>query len=167
MIRDKIWYELVDAKYGEIYLSHYINRSRNIRRGFKILILIFSAGGVFGWKIWEPVALIACVIIAIVQLLSLIESQIVKSDDELIKIGELRNQYIKYFNRLEKLWTEYESKLFNDDEATSQFFDLRTSIKEKIEKQDNALHIKQIEYLLVKTDKQKKLYFDTRYGKGK
>ena len=166
MIRDKIWYELVDAKYGEIYLAFYINRCKNIKKTFRIVTLVFSAGGVFGWKIWEPVALIACVVIAAIQLLTLIENQIVTSDDELIKIGELRTQYLKYFNRLEKLWTDHESSVVTGDKASEQFFTLRTGVKEKIEKLDNELHIKQIENLLVKTDKQEKLYFNNRYGKG-
>ncbi len=166
MIRDKIWYELVDAKYGEIYLACYINRLKNIKKTFRIVTLIFSAGGVFGWKIWEPIALIACVIIAGIQLLNLIENQIVTSDDELIKIGELRAQYLKYFNKLEKLWTDFEVGTLTDEDASSQFFALRTGLKEKIEKLDNELHIKQIESLLLKTDKQEKLYFNNRYGKG-
>ena len=123
-------------------------------------------GGIFGWKIWEPIALIACVIIAAIQLLNLIENQIVTSDDELIKIGELRAQYLKYFNKLEKLWTDFEAGTVTDEDASSQFFSLRTGLKEKIEKMDNELHIKQIESLLMKTDKQEKFYFKNRYGKG-
>jgi len=166
MIRDKIWYEIVDAKYGEIYLACYINRCKNIKKAFRIVTLIFSAGGVFGWKIWEPIALIACVIIAGIQLLNLIENQIVTSDDELIKIGELRAQYLRYFNKLEKLWTDFETGTATDEHASSQFFTLRTGLKEKIEKMDNELHIKQIESLLLKTDEQEKLYFNNRYGKG-
>jgi hypothetical protein len=166
MIRDKIWYELVDAKYGEIYLAYYINRCKNVKKTFRIVTLVFSAGGVFGWKIWEPIALIACVIIAGIQLLNLIENQIVASDDELIKIGELRSLYLKYFNKLERLWTDFEGGTVRDEDASSQFFALRKGLKEKIEKLDNELHIKQIESLLLKTDKQEKLYFNNRYGKG-
>jgi hypothetical protein len=66
---------------------------------------------------------------------------------------------------LEKLWADYESKLINEGEASSQFFQLRTSIKEKIERSDNDLHIKQFKHLLVKTDKQEKHYFNNRYGR--
>jgi hypothetical protein len=167
MIREKLWYEIADTKYGELYLAFYISRCRNYKKTFKILTLIFSAGGVFGWKIWEPFAVVACVIIAVIQLLSLIENQIVRSDDDLIKIGELRNLYISYLNKLEKLWVDFENQKFNEDETAESFFKLKEKIKSVIESKDNELEINGgIERLLKKCDATLETYLNKRYGKA-
>ncbi len=140
-MREKIWYEMVDAKYGEMYLAFYLARCRSHKKFFKILTLIFSAGGVFGWSIWEPLAVLACVLVGAVQLVSLLENQLIKSDDDLLKICELRQLYTKYADKLESLWTDFDNGSLGDGEAASKFFTLREKIKQRIEAKDNSIHI--------------------------
>lgn len=167
MIREKIWYEMVDAKYGEMYLAYYLGRCRSQKKIFKMLMLIFSAGGVFGWSIWEPVAVVACGLIAAMQLLSLLEKQLIKSDDDLIKICELRELYIKYVNKLENLWTEFESGSLNDADASNRFNNLRETIKHRIEISDNAIYINgNISSILNKCNLEHTHYLNNRYGKA-
>lgn len=102
-LRNKIWYDLVDAKYGELYLALYISRQKRNKKIIKILTLIFSGSGALGWSFWHYIPIIACVLVSIIQLLTLIENEIVKSDKELYEICELRKLYIAYFNKLDKL----------------------------------------------------------------
>ncbi|SNT26138.1 hypothetical protein SAMN05421640_3018 [Ekhidna lutea] len=97
-------------------------------------------------------------------MINLIENQIIKSDEELLKISSLRNLYLKYFNQLEKLWSDFENKIMNENQASESFFALRSDIKEKIEELDNEVHVRQIPKLLEKTDREEKLYFNNRYG---
>lgn len=167
MIRDKIWYEIADIKYGEVYLALYLNRCRSQRRAFKIITLIFSAGGVFGWSIWEPLAVIACLIIAAIQILVLIEGQIVRSDEDMLKIGQLRELYVKYLNRLEKIWVDFESNNITDSEASDAYFKLVDQMKSKIETKDNELYINSgIKSLLKEAHHEHLNYLNNRYGKG-
>lgn len=166
VIRDKIWYELSDIKYGEVYLACYINRCKNHRKYFKIITLVFSGGGVFGWTIWEPFAWIACIIIAALQIFSLVQSEIIRSDDDLTKIGELRALYIKYFCKLEKLWVNFEDKKTDSATVNDKFFKIRKKYWPKIEGMDDYLHINgEIVGLLKRCDSQLKQYQRQLYGK--
>ncbi|MEQ8533101.1 MAG: hypothetical protein RIB86_14700, partial [Imperialibacter sp.] len=127
--------------------------------------LVFSVSGVFGWKIWEPFAVIACILIGIIQLVSLIETQIITSDDDLVKISELRLLYLEYLLLLEKLWTEFDAKTVSEPRALEQFFSLRKELKLQIEAKDNELHINgNIESLLRKADTIHLTYLENRYG---
>lgn len=150
-MREKIWYEMVHIKYGGNYLAYYINKKRTIRKYFKIAILIFSTGGVLGWKIWQGFPVVACVLIAIMQLIGLIENQIILSDNDIEKFSELRNKYVSYFNRLEKLWTDFHSSSITEEEANGRFYKLR-KIGEEIEALDNKLHIQTIKALNAKAE---------------
>jgi len=70
---NKIWYEMVNMKYGEIYLSKYLGVQRTLKKSFQILTLIVSLRGILGWKYFENYVWVAFILIAIVQLLLLIE----------------------------------------------------------------------------------------------
>jgi hypothetical protein len=157
-MREKIWYELVHAKFGEIYLAKYISQQKSFRKWFKILTLIFSTSGILGWTIWEYAPIIACGLIGITQLINLIENQLFFTDEEFDNVSNLRIKYINYFNKLEKLWVNYKLNKFNDDEAADHFFKLR-EIGADIEVSDNKLHIKEKDTLFNKADKQTREYF--------
>ncbi len=139
---NKIWYELVDIKYGDTYLSLYLGRQHTFKKTFKILTLVFSGGGLMGWKIWEPIAWIAFSLIAIVQLVGLIENQLIRSDKEIEQIADLRTMYTRYFNKIEKLWIKHQNDSTDEQTAIDEFFKIRKSDWEKIESLDNKLNIR-------------------------
>jgi len=156
---DKIWYEMVHTKFGDNYLVNYLSRQKTIRKWFKIVTLVFSTSGVLGWKIWEYAPIIACGLIAVMQIVTLIENQIILSDQDIDNIAGLRNKYISYFNKLEKLWTDLQQKKIDEHAASEQFYKLR-QIGADIEATDNKLHINgQIKTLLDKADTETRNYF--------
>ncbi len=159
-MRNKIWYELVQVKFGEKYLGLYLNYQYQLRKRIKIFTLIFSGSGIFGWKLWEPIAWIALVLITIIQVVSLIENQIVKNDKEILKIAELRELYLKYFNKLEKLWVDYGALTIDEKEATRLFFEYRTNNQE-VEALDNELGIMPVNKLKLIADKETRQYLNT------
>jgi hypothetical protein len=158
-MRDIIWHEMVHTKYGDHYLAHYLDRQKLTRKWFKILILIFSTSGVLGWKVWEYMPVVACVLIAIIQLISLIENQIIPTDKDIESVAKLRNKYISYFNKLEKLWKDYSSKKLDETKTNEQFYVLR-QIGANIEAIDNKLHIRKIKVLCDKADTETRNYFN-------
>lgn len=149
---NKLWYKLVDLKYGECYLTKYIVLQRNLKRTFKIITLILSLSGILGWKYFENYIWIALILISIIQVFTLIENQIIRSDKEIEEISALRMMYTKYFNKLEKLWTKYQNDKVNNDEAINQFYELQENDWEKIEELDCKLNIKKYKRILNKTD---------------
>jgi hypothetical protein len=149
---DKIWFEMIDMKYGEIYLTKYLGLQRTFKKTFNIMTLVLSVSGIFGWKFFEDYAWIAFALIAVMQLFTLIENQIILSDKEIDDISELKMCYTKYFNKLEKLWTEHQRKRIDDDISLDKFFDLKTSDWENIQQKDGKLNIKNYMFIIKKTD---------------
>lgn len=139
---NKIWYEMIDIKYGEIYLTKYLALQRTLKKLFQILTLFVSLSGILGWKYFEDYVWIAFILIAIVQLLLLIENQIIRSNKEIEGISNLRMMYTRYFNKLEQLWTKYQYDQIKDKKAMGKYFELRQSDWENIEELDCKLNIK-------------------------
>ena len=141
-IRDRIWYDLIDAKFGDDYLTLYLVRQRNIRRWFKIFTIIFSAGGIFSAfasaKIPTIISLIA---IGTVQVLQSIENFIIHSENDLDELRKLRMLYYARSIKLEKLWDSFNRDKIDEDEATNQFFALR-ELAGEIEELDSRLYIR-------------------------
>jgi hypothetical protein len=61
---NKIWYEMVNIKYGEIYLSKYLGVQRTLKKSFQILTLFVSLSGILSWKYFEEYVWIVFVLIA-------------------------------------------------------------------------------------------------------
>lgn len=149
---NKVWYELTNMKYGEVYLSKYLNFQRTLKKTFQILTLLVSLSGILSWKYFENYVWIAFALIAIVQLLLLIENQIIRSDKEIEEIARLRMMYTKYFNKLEKLWTKYQYSRIKEEKGLDKYFDYRQSDWEQIEEIDTKLNIKRYKWLMKKTE---------------
>lgn len=149
---NKVWYELANMKYGEVYLSKYLNFQRTLKKTFQILTLLVSLSGILSWKYFENYVWIAFALIALVQLLLLIENQIIRSDKEIEEIARLRMMYTKYFNKLEKLWTKHQYSRISENKGLDKYFDFRQSDWEQIEEIDTKLNIKRYKWLIKKTE---------------
>jgi hypothetical protein len=159
-MRDKIWYEMFHIKFGDSYLANYLNRQKTKRKWFKIFTLVFSTSGILGWTVWKYAPIIACGLIAVMQIVTLIENQIIPSDQDIEDVAGLRNKYISYFNKLEKLWIDFENNRVDEKEAGEQFYKLR-EIGADIEATDNKLHIDgQIKTIYKVAETETKNYFN-------
>lgn len=156
----KTWYEMVNIKYGESYLAQYIGLQHRLKKAFKVMTLILSISGIFGWKYFENYSWIAFILIAIMQVLTLVENQLIRSDKEIEDISILKMKYTAYFNNLEKLWTEYDKKIKNENEVFERFYELRKSDWESIEELDCKLDIKKYKWLLDKADNDTNYYIN-------
>jgi hypothetical protein len=157
---NKIWYEMVDKKYGETYLSKYLSLQRTLKKSFTIMTLLISVSGILSWKYFEDYAWIAFILISIMQLFTLIENQIIRSDKEIEEISNLRMMYTKYFNKLEQLYTEYHFDRITKENAIDQYFELRKTDWEKIEEEDCKLNIKRYKYLMNKSENESNQYIN-------
>lgn len=159
----KIWFEIAHSKKGEIFLAYYLVRQKDVRKYFKMFTIIFSVGGVLGWSIWGGIfAVIACGLIAIMELVGKLETHLIRSEADIESIGELRCQYIRNLNKLEKLYVDYRAKRLNEEQATNQFFEIR-ELTTETEALDNRLNINPIKKLSVKADKEANDYLNQYY----
>jgi len=145
---NKIWYEMVNIKYGEIYLTKYLGLQRTLKKGFNISTLLISASGILSWKYFEDYVWIAFFLIAVMQLIVLVENQLIRSDKEIEDISNLRMMYTRYFNKIEKLWTEFHYDRITEKDAIDQYFNLRETDWEKIEELDCQLNIKRYKRIM-------------------
>ncbi|MEM8764814.1 MAG: hypothetical protein AAGD88_13430 [Bacteroidota bacterium] len=163
---NKIWYELSNIKYGEIYLVKYLGLQRTLKKTSQILTLLVSFSGILGWKYFEEYVWIAFGLIAAVQLLLLIENQIIRSDKEIEDISNLKMLYTRYFNKLEELWTRNQYCRITDDEAVDKYFEYRKSDWLKIEELDTKLSIKRWKILMSTTEKEANNYLNKYHIDG-
>jgi len=131
-MNDKIWFEMVDMKYGETYLTLYLGLQRTLKKIFNILTLLLFVSGILGWKYFENYVWIAFILIAIMQLFILIKNEIIRSDKEIEDIASLRMMYTRYFNKLERLWTEFEYKKIDEEKSLEMFFQYKETDWEKL-----------------------------------
>ena len=163
-IDTKIWYDLVHTKYGDEYLVLYLGRQRTFRKWFKILTILFSASGIFSaFQSAKIPTIISCALIGLVQLVTSIENFIIHSEDDLDSLSKLRLQYYDRTNKLEELWNSLATNKMTDEEATTEFFNLRKSAKE-IEELDNKLNVRTFKRLKAIANNNTNNYLNTYYN---
>ncbi len=126
-MRDRIWNELVQAKFNIEFATLYAERQRLYLRRFNILVLFFSTGGVMGWSFWDGIPLLSCVIIAVISLLRLLQPHIIMNDKQISNLDSISKFYFNYYNKLEKLWYDYEYETINFEKTKKLFFNIKAS----------------------------------------
>ncbi len=124
-MRNRIWAELTQSKHNIEFTSTYSDRQRFILRIFNMGILAFSSAGIMGWKIWENLPLIACIVIAGISLLRLLQPHLIMNEKQLKNLDDIHRFYADYYNRIEKLWYDFDSDRITDEQATKAFFKLK------------------------------------------
>lgn len=162
-MRNKIWYALGDAKKGEEYLGLYSMRVKSIRKVYKIIIIIIAALGLILWKVWQPVSVIACLLILIGEIATKMEKQIVMTDANVIKLGDLRIKYIDLFNHLDRLWSDFNDECLSDDEIKKIYSEILQE-KREIEELDNELYIPRVKKLDRQAENITLHYLNNHYG---
>jgi hypothetical protein len=129
-MRDRIWVELTQTKHDTEFLALYSERQRVVLRWFNIGILIFSSGGAMGWTIWDKVPVVACIIIAVVSLLRLLQPHLIMTDKLLNNLDRINSFYFDKYNQIEKLWFDFEADRIDEQEASKRFYNLLDTCKE-------------------------------------
>lgn len=124
-MRTRIWAELTQAKHNIEFTELYSDLQRTVLRLFNIGILIFSTGGVMGWKVWDKIPVVACLIIATISSLRLIQPHLIMNDKLLNNLDRIQKFYIDYYNRLERLWYDFDASRIDDTQATTRFYEIR------------------------------------------
>lgn len=124
-MRNRIWAELTQSKHNIEFTSTYSDRQRFVLRIFNMGILAFSSAGIMGWKIWENLPLIACIVIAGISLLKLLQPHLIMNEKQLKNLDDIHRFYADYHNRIEKLWYDFDSNRITEEQATNAFFKLK------------------------------------------
>lgn len=109
-MKDKVWKALRKAKLGIEYTALYSLKVKKRRNLYKKIILLTALLGMALFTFWPPAAMIACAIILFGELLIKVTSRIIISDNDLLKLGDLKIRYVQLFDKLERLMID-----INDD----------------------------------------------------
>jgi hypothetical protein len=124
-MRNRIWYELVEAKFNSEYLSIYVDQLRRSKKRVDIFLISTSLLSIVGWyktggysEVWASVLLG-------VQVVRILRNQIFITNEEIINLKSVLNFYINQTHSLEELWYKLDNKKINEKTARLQFSKLR------------------------------------------
>ena len=137
-MRERVWYELAQAKHNHLYCRFILAYRRKVLNIFNIVILGFSSAGIMGWAFWKDFPLISCIIVSSISLLKLISPHIIPSDKQIDKLDEITDFYFDYFNKLECLWFDFNSKKIDENQLQTQFYKIKNTEK-KVNKSVNEI----------------------------
>jgi len=158
-MRNRLWYELEQVKFQEIYAAKLIGHYNFLLNFFNMVIAMFSSIGILGWKFWDNIPLVACIIVFTISLLKLILPNIIPSEKQIGKYIKIASFYSDFLLKLEQIWFDFEEKRINEKELQDKFYELKKSELE-IEKMINEIHKKPNRYIAKKAKKEKEIYFN-------
>ena len=145
-----VWYELVHSAYWEQYLSQYVSHKYDCRKAYSTILLVLSTIGASSFSAWKLipngekwVPTITFGIMAVVQLISICQKNVVIDDETARKLRELRIKYIEYLNKIERLYLDIRDNKMDTETIKKRFFDIRESVY-PIEELKDSLNIKKL-----------------------
>lgn len=165
-----VWYELVHSAYWEQYLSQYVSYKYDYRKVYATVLLILStigASSFSAWKLlpegekWIPTATFG--IMAIVQLVSICQKNIVMDDDTARKLRELRVKYLAYMHNIERLYLDIRDNNLDVEIIKNRFFEIRETVY-PIEELKDSLNIKKLRKPNLKGQYEMEVRLSRKYG---
>lgn len=158
-MQQKYWNMLTQSKFELYYLDEHFRRCVQLDRWIKIILAVLSADSVAAWAIWSSYAKIWGTIIAISQLLVIVNDYL-PYQTRVSEICKLRSPLMEIYLKMENRWRDVQAGELTDDEIN----DLRT----KLLKAWNAIEEKHFiddvlperKGLIKKANKKKNTYFE-------
>ena len=138
MIRNKIWYNLVNSKFKCYYISYTIKKYQKRNILINSFLAIVSISSVSAWVVWQTLPWLWALIIASSNILIaikpflLLERKIKELNE---KLALLENIQIEY----ERLWYELESGKIDKEIASEKFFGIYEKQIRSIRTSDDIL----------------------------
>lgn len=152
-LRTRMWEDLFDAKKYDEFLSLYLASKRKNKVVYDIIIASISVlGAVLTFlqkevELLKSSAFVACMLIIVVQLADKALPSWVIGDEVINKLSEYRIKYVIFYERLDRIWCEFENEKINYNEAFEKYFDLR-QMNIELQQLDNSVLIKVNQKLL-------------------
>lgn len=145
-----VWFELVHSAYWEQYLSQYVSYKYDYRKVYNTILLVLSTIGASSFSAWKLmpegekwVPTITFSLMAIVQLVSICQKNVVMDDDTARKLRELRVKYLEYMHKVERLYLDIRDEKPDIEIVKNRFFEIRETVY-PIEELKDSLNIKKL-----------------------
>lgn len=141
-MRNRLWYEMVQAKYNNQYTCLLIAYQREILNWFNIAVALFSSAGVMGWKFWDKIPIVACGIIAAISLAKLIQPHLIPSDKQIEKLDKIADFYFGFHLKIERIWFDFENNVIDESQMLTLLHELKET-ERNINQLVNEVHKKE------------------------
>ena len=154
-MRTLIWKEMYYAKKNEEFISIYISLLRTTRKFIDLSTYFFTATGIIAWfsenkenKFYIGLSL---ALLAFIQIVDIIQTKFVASDEYIDDVRELKTNWIMYFDKLEKIWFDINIKKIENSIIVDSFLEIKP-MKQSIEELDSDIKLWQIPFITKKAN---------------
>lgn len=146
-LRTRIWEDLYDSKKYEEFLSLYLAAKRRNKSAYNVTIALLSVLGALltflskEMDVLKNSAVVACLLIIVVQLADKALPSWLINDEEISKLSDYRIKYVTFYEKLDRLWCEFENESISYKNAFERYFDLR-QMNIELQQLDNSVLIK-------------------------
>jgi len=160
-MQDRIWQNMADIKFKEIYTAKVARRAYHIGSIYSFFLSFASATSVAAWAVWSKFPVVWASIVAISQILHIAKPYIlfIRNDREFIEMSLLYNSlYLSY----EKLWFDYRKKNNEEEYIEKVFYTLRKK-EHEINRRFKHIICPVLKGLMEKSDEETNHIFKTSF----
>lgn len=163
-----VWDEFVQSKSWEQYISDYTGSRMDWRKYYNVAAICLAIIGGSTWGVWksinaEWVTPLIFGILGLSQLLSAVQKDVVINSEDLQSLMNLRVLYIKYTDKLERLYLHVNRGDISTIEIENQYFEIRKDAP-AIEELKDSLNIKSLKKLDKQVYDRVRSFLESRYG---
>ena len=161
-MRERIWYYMLDSKFQSLYLGYQVSKYQKYDRNINIFLALVSSGSIGAWAIWQELQVLWAGLIALSNVIAIIKpyfpySKYIKELSE--RSLKMQNLHLDY----ERLWYKYDKDQITEDNATEQFFDLKTKGVQYLTLNDDTFVFKD-EKINKRAEEEMKNYIKNNYN---
>lgn len=160
-MREKIWHQMFQAKYAEIYLRYYLDKKKVVKNRLNISILLVTAIGAAGWKI-DTLPAVSCAVATLLIFVDRYGKEFILTEDQLQAFSDIKSSNIRYCSTLEELYDKLDRDLITESEALAAFYSARTNYFE-IESIDDKADVFTNKKLVNRSRQETLEYFNNNY----
>ncbi len=150
-----LWDEMYYAKKNIEFLSIYISFIRTTRKYIDLFTLLFTTTGIISWFSENNENLIftgiSLFLAAFLQVVDIIQTKFVASDEYIDNVRQLKAKWITYFDTLEKIWFDIRIKKIESSIIADLFIETKP-LKQSIEDIDSDIKLWQLSFITKKAN---------------
>ncbi|WP_028509512.1 hypothetical protein [Ruminococcus sp. NK3A76] len=162
-IQERYWSSLTDKKFALYYIDAHFAKSIQINRTIKIIMAIASCSSIAAWAIWKQLAFVWGVIIAISQVVGVI-NEYLPYQKRIEDISSLKSEWSVIFLSMEKEWLNVSNGNMTEGEINDLLFQFEKEWNEADDKYFQEDSLPQNKKCYDYAEDKMMLYFERQYG---
>lgn len=124
-MRERIWYDLIDAIYRLQYLCLHIDKIEKRTRMTDNILLLTTFGGIFGWYKFSEHSVFWASLLGLLTGFRIMKNKFLMTDQEINTLKAIYEFHVDHVRKLETLWIKYHNNRISEEDAEVDFEKLR------------------------------------------